>query len=85
MENMVEKIMKELETRMNASENKCIFVTLKSNGREVQISEETNMWTGQIFYDVNYVTRNDAEYVIEAIHVGTGDTLTQVAEWLSIR
>lgn len=82
---MVEKIIRELERRMNASENKCIFVTLKSNGHEVQISEETNMWTGQIFYDVNYVKRNDTGYIIEAIHIDICDTLAQVAEWLSIR
>ena len=82
---MIKRVENELKRRFEEAHKNGEFfinITLKSNGKTVQITEDRNLWSRSIrpYYTLSYVELNDYGYVKSATYIDSVDSLTEVAQ-----
>lgn len=84
MANKVMAIQKELEKRFCKNSNSSfIHITLKKNGKTVEIAEDTNLWTKQMYFTLSYVELDANKCVSRAEYICACNSLKEVAEWIN--
>ena len=61
----VEKILLKLDKELTEKS----YCNCNTEAGTIQVSEGANIWSGEVFYSVDYVELDNSEYVLHATHI----------------
>lgn len=77
----VEKILLKLDKELTEKS----YCNCNTEAGTIQVSEGANIWSGEVFYSVDYVELDNSEYVLHATHIDCNTNLLDIAQYLYCR